>query len=534
MANGRRGGIGTLGFPQFNAGGQGGVIPQLQLRPAPINFPRAGGGGGGGRRQINPAVAFLPGIVGALGNRFLPQPAVKQRVPTGDDRIDRVLAEADLTFGAEREDPTLFQELLPLGIDALIAGSLGDRGGAAYAQTALDRRVADLKNRRDIEGTKRQFIKEQLEPESAQRVTLIDADKIKAGVVDTRRGFFLPKEQRFKVFDPKNPKANEDGFAYANEVGRGNWLDADQTDGEGRDFSFLKDPQYVQLFDFTKTQKENDDALLSTYSSINKVVKELDKAIEDPSLNPATTITTALGFVDDLYANIDQVFKSRGKIENSFSQDPEDSGVASQELWLALSTGNEEEIDAATKKLEGVLNINLADEQYLGSLAYSNIQLRANMLTLAYAAAASAGQTGRTLSDRDLALFLQIVGFGASQNPLVLKERILSFGDAVEERNNNRIPVFLPKRGLGVYDLTDTIVQSTIGDYYTPSKNEQGEDNWSDIDNYTQRNFGTRYKDVETYKKFKSHKRGAFDSPKETEGTEEESILEQIDLFPNR
>ena len=130
-------------------------------------------------------------------------------------------------------------------------------------------------------------------------------------------------------------------------------------------------------------------------------------------------------------------------------------------------------------------------------------------------------------------MFLDIVGFGASQNPLVLKERILSFGDAVEERNNDRIPVFLPKTSLGVYDLTDTIVQSTLGDYYTPSKNEQGEDNWLDIDNYTQRNFGTRYKDVETYKKFKSHKRGAFDSPKETEGTEEESILDNIDLQIN-
>ena len=422
----------------------------------------------------------------------------------------------------------MFQELLPLGIDALIAGSLGDRGGAAYAQTAIDRRVADLKDRRDIESTKRQFIKEQLEPESAQRVTLIDADKIKAGVVDTRRGFFLPKEQRFKVFE-----ANENGFAYANEVGRGNWLDADQTGGEGRDFSFLKDPQYVQLFDFTKTQKENDEALLSTYSSINKVVKELDKAIADPSLNPATTITTGLGFLDDLKVNINQIFNSRGTIENSFSQDPENSGVASQELWLALMSGDDNQLDAATKNLESKLGIRLSDERYLGSLAYSNLQLRANMLTLAYAAAASAGQTGRTLSDRDLALFLDIVGFGASQNPLVLKERILSFGDAVEERNNDRIPVFLPKTSLGVYDLTDTIVQSTLGDYYTPSKNEQGEDNWSDIGNYTQRNFGTRYKDVETYKKFKSHKRGAFDSPKETEGTEEESILDNIDLQIN-
>ena len=531
MANGRRGGIGTLGFPQFNVGGQGGVIPQLQLRPAPINFPRAGGGGGGsGRRQINPAVAFLPGIVGALGNRFLPQPAVKQRTPTGDDRIDQVLAQADLTFGPEREDPTLFQELLPLGIDALISGGLGDRGGAAYAQTALERKAADLKNRRDIEGTKRQFIKEQLEPESAQSTTMIDAEKIKVGVADTRRGFFLPKEQRFKVFDPKNPKANEEGFAYASDVGTGNWLDVDQTGGASRDLSFLKDPQYEALFEFSKTQKEQDSALLSTYDAVNNVVKELDKAIDNPALNPATTIANGLRFVDDLYANIDQVFVDRG-YENAFNQTTgEDSGLAAQDLWLSLKSGSDEEIDRATKALEKKLGIDLSSREYLGSLAYSNVRLRSQMLSLAYAAAASAGQTGRTLSDKDLAFFLQQVGFGASQNPAVLKENLLQFADGVQRKNDDRIPVFLPQRTLRQYDLDNTIVQSTLGEYYIPSKNEQGEDNWKDFENYSTRNFDMRYKDVETYKKFKSHKRGTFDSPKDPDDKEEGSILDTIDL----
>ena len=95
MANGRRGGIPTLGFPQFNAGGQGGVIPQLQLRPASINFPRPSGGGGGGRQRVNPAVAFLPGIVGALGNRFLPKPEIIPYQPTGNERIDRVYQQAE-------------------------------------------------------------------------------------------------------------------------------------------------------------------------------------------------------------------------------------------------------------------------------------------------------------------------------------------------------------------------------------------------------------------------------------------------------
>ena len=536
MANGRQrsGGLGGLPFPTFNAGGEKGVIPQLNLRPAPINFPRAGGGGGSRSKGVNPAAYFAPGLLSLLGDRILPKPDVKQRQPTGDARIDRATAQADRIYGAEREAPTLFQELLPMGIDALAAAGFGDEGGTQYAQTAINRRIANRTAERKLADDKRQFIKEQLAPESAQSRTMIDAEKIKVGVADTRRGFFLPKEQRFKVFDPKNPKANEDGFAYASDVGKGSWLDVDQTGGDSRDLSFLKDPQYEALFEFSKTQKEQDSALLSTFDAVNNVVKELDKAIENPKLNSATTISNGLRFVDDLYANLDQVFSDRG-YENVFPQtDDENSGKASQDLWLSLKGGSESEIDRATKALENRLNIDLSSREYLGSLAYSNIRLRSQMLSLAYAAAASAGQTGRTLSDKDLAFFLQQVGFGASQNALALKENLLQFVDGVQRKNDDRIPVFIPQRQLRQYDLTNTIVQSTLGEYYIPSKNEQGEDNWIDFPSYSTRNFDMRYKDVETYKKFKTHKRGVFDGTPDSTQTEEESILERIELFPNR
>jgi hypothetical protein len=269
MANGRqRGGLGALPFPTFNTGGgKGGVIPQLNLRPAPINFPRAGGGGSRSK-GVNPAAYFAPGLLSLLGDKFLPKPDIKQRQPTGDPAIDKARMQADMIYGAEREDPTLFQELLPMGIDALAAAGFGDEGGAQYAQTAINRRIANRTGERKLAEDKRQFIKEQLAPESAQSRTMIDAEKIKVGVADTRRGFFLPKEQRYKVFDPKNPKANEDGFAYASDVGKGNWLDVDQTGGDSRDLSFLKDPQYEALFEFSKTQKEQDSALLSTFDAV--------------------------------------------------------------------------------------------------------------------------------------------------------------------------------------------------------------------------------------------------------------------------
>ena len=110
----------------------------------------------------------------------------------------------------------------------------------------------------------------------------------------------------------------------------------------------------------------------------------------------------------------------------------------------------------------------------------------------------------------------------------------MQFTDGVQRKNDDRIPVFLPQRQLRQYDLTNTIVQSTLGEYYIPSKNEQDEDNWIDFENYSTRNFDMRYKDVETYKKFKTHKRGVFDGTPDSTQTEEESILDRIELFPNQ
>ena len=55
----------------------------------------------------------------------------------------------------------------------------------------------------------------------------------------------------------------------------------------------------------------------------------------------------------------------------------------------------------------------------------------ASQLQLAYRAAASAGQTGRTLSDKDLAFFLQIVGYGQSQDPEVIAKQLYSFGNVL-------------------------------------------------------------------------------------------------------
>tara|TARA_R100001163_G_scaffold16074_1_gene14516 strand:- start:30199 stop:32403 length:2205 start_codon:yes stop_codon:yes gene_type:complete len=60
-------------------------------------------------------------------------------------------------------------------------------------------------------------------------------------------------------------------------------------------------------------------------------------------------------------------------------------------------------------------------KEVLQDLSANRALVIASQLELAYMAAAAAGQTGRTLSDRDLAYFLQIVGFGEQSTQNIAK-----------------------------------------------------------------------------------------------------------------
>ena len=66
----------------------------------------------------------------------------------------------------------------------------------------------------------------------------------------------------------------------------------------------------------------------------------------------------------------------------------------------------------------------------------------ATQLQLAYRAAATAGQTGRTLSDKDLANFLQIVGYGGAQNAQTIKEQLYSFTNQVVTEFDSDAQIF--------------------------------------------------------------------------------------------
>ena len=92
--------------------------------------------------------------------------------------------------------------------------------------------------------------------------------------------------------------------------------------------------------------------------------------------------------------------------------------------------------------------------------------MMAAQLQLGYLAAAAAGQTGRTLSDKDLAFFLRIVGFGESADPRTQAEAVTMFvSDQIYRAENEAIERNFDYMRDGKDDVEDVelYLQRTLG-----------------------------------------------------------------------
>lgn len=92
--------------------------------------------------------------------------------------------------------------------------------------------------------------------------------------------------------------------------------------------------------------------------------------------------------------------------------------------------------------------------------------MMAAQLQLGYLAAAAAGQTGRTLSDKDLAFFLRIVGFGESSDPRTQAEAVTMFvSDQIYRAENEAIERNFDYLRDGDNDVEDVelYLQRTLG-----------------------------------------------------------------------
>tara|TARA_R110002020_G_scaffold474013_2_gene704253 strand:- start:268 stop:1140 length:873 start_codon:yes stop_codon:yes gene_type:complete len=253
----------------------------------------------------------------------------------------------------------------------------------------------------------------------------------------------------------------------------------------------------------------------------NSTIEMLQEGINDPTKAGTTTVAALANIANSALVNFDVIATAAGGdagIEGYFSSNNKGgtllgTGDNALKLYNAIKSGDENKINQATADFENATGTDI--RQILGETAYANVATRANFLQLAYMAAAANGQTGRTLSDKDLAYHLQIVGFGSTQDPKVLNDNLLRFGDQLVRGLDAETQVALPINGMSRYNMMDPEFQSVVSMYYNPmvKPDAEGKDTaqWLDYGTYTYKPFYQRYGSIPQVQQWQEHKGIYFD-----------------------
>ena len=531
-------------FPTF--GGKNGIagITPVKLAPTQMRFPTARGPV---RRAPEPdtlekVAPLLPFLFDGIGSMF----KGKQAAPM--NREDYLKS-----IGADVEDPTKLQsaqadaytlfgpqeEKDGFGFDDvfdIVAASQLGRGAADFTKSTIALNRAKEQDRLTTEGRRASFIQKQVEPDAFQFLNLQDTNKAKTGIVDIRPGYFDKETGQTYIKDPTNKDANDYGFVVAGQ----NWIDPAKLATSGSTgIDIYKDPQYTELVKTNAEITARDQAVMGTLNVANKTIEMLDEGIKDPSKAPTTVVSSLMNMGNSALTNFDQIASLNGNRDplTYFSADEtggtlRGSGSNARELYIALKSGDEEQIERATANFENATGTNL--RQLMGEASYANVATRANFLQLAYMAAAANGQTGRTLSDKDLAYHLQIVGFGSTQDPKILKDNLIRFVDQLVGGVDAEVQVAIPTGGLQRYNMNDETFQSIVTMYYNPliGKDASGADTpqWLNYGAYTYKPFYERYKGVGAVDQWQSHTPTFYDRKTKSSANSTSPVNPSIDL----
>jgi hypothetical protein len=515
-------------FPQFGGQQSPGVTP-VKLAPAAVRFPTARRQAP--RRSVEPTTKeklapLAPFLVGGIMDMFQGKPETltdEQYLqnlgadPENITDVEQASLDAYKLFGPRAEANTF-------GLDEIaniVASSQMGRGAKDYASTYVAMRKADATKDAQTETTRAAFIKNQLDTGTAAFLNLQDSDSAKVGIVDIRPGFVKSKGPQAGVAfinDPEHPDADENGFRPAGP----NWVDPAKLDsGSGSGLDIFQNPNYKALVETNKTLTARDQAVVSFLNVADSTIEMLQEGIKDPTKAGTTTASALMNIGASALVNFDVIAATIGGSDGvlgAFSTDNTGgtllgNGNNAKQLYLAIKSGDEDQINQATLDFENSTGVSLRD--IIGEASYNNTATRANFLQMAYMAAAANGQTGRTLSDKDLAYHLQIVGFGSSQVPQTLNDNLLRYGDQLVRGLDSETQVAISINGMPRYDMMDPSYQSIVQMYYNPmvKPNVEGKDTaqWLDYNSYTYKPFFQRYGSNPQLQKWQQHEAKFYD-----------------------
>ena len=526
-------------FPTFGGPKEGGGIMNVKLSPTQMRFPTA-------RRPANrepleistkdKLAPLLPLAVEGLMGLFKGQPTSDQDYlkslssgfvenPETLDEVkqnQKVQAQIDTynQYGAP-EQPSKggfgMTELAHL----IAAGSL-DQGSINYGKSYMSMRNAKRADKTSKINARGSFLTKQLEQDAYQLKTFFDLDEARLGNQSLVDGIFNPTDGKRYAYTEKGLTPLGDNYIeYI--AGQG-----------GTNISNFSSKQNIALKELTDEFKVKDAATISVVRVANDlIIDNLDPAINGETIDPAS-ITAAFVNLGNrgwnefnnmagLYTagtdgvntkTADKYFSNtKDGGSGSTAYNSKGTGYAAKDLAEILtryaddpSSITEAELDIAINGLSGAyeeVNRGKKIEDLFKGITYNQVATKASFLQLAYMFASANGQTGRTLSDKDLAYHLEIVGSGASNDSEVLKTNLLRAVDSLISGNDNDIQVRLNKGDMrqysivknenGKYSKDANHAIGLIDMYYDPSVNPDGEEKWDDYVNYNFSDFRTRY-----------------------------------------
>ena len=499
MANGNRGIGSYLPFPSFGGEKSPGILP-VQLQPSPMKFPTPRAIQ---RRALEPTTKeklapFAPLLVEGLGSLlveglgslFAKDPEVMDDAAylksidadvADPTKMEQARLDAYKLFGTEAEPEGWGTKLAHMATGL----SMG-RGAGDYADTYFALRKGKAAKEAAEATARAAFIKSRTDA-SLQKDNFINLEALKTGNWQIGVGRFDPDDGAFVIQDPKD-KTN-----WVNiEKLEGKWIAMENLPNDFDPMSFMKE-NYKELAGIDTEIIDKD---LKAINFLN-ITANLIKELEGPDA-PTTVVASLARMADNVAVNFDQAmdlfgFDGFGTTQNpGGSRGREGSGELSKQLLDAMNSGNEAQIREAMAAFETGTGTNF--RQTLGDLAYKNVVTTSLMLQLAYMAAAANGQTGRTLSDKDLAYHLQMVGFGASSNPEILKKNIIRFANRIlSDTDSNARARLSPNRvGAGRFGTLDEISKDPQLQGFLNTVWEPKDKDYKDVKNYRFKPFSER------------------------------------------
>ena len=459
------------------------------IGPASLN-PQQGGGGGITTIKMNPAQVRFP-------TSRRPAPQRRPLEPTNVEKFaplapllmegifsafkkepERLTNEQYLqSIGADPQDPSKLEQTQldaynlygpraepnTFGMDEIaniVAAGLSGRGAKDYANTYLNLRKAKGASDARTNTARSSYISTQMTPRN-QSVLLMDTIAAEAG--DTANMYYTGQyDPTLETFFYLNPETQE--FEDIRESGKN--LVQSKSFLEGGDANpFLNKAKNAALTEYStalSSLTSQQTAATNSIGLIGDFVDLVDQNPDDPS--PVSIITKGINIANDALQNFDDfaTVAGGGKSDNYFADFADTQGdnpIAgsngrggtgdnAKNLYNAIRSGNDEQIEIALKRFEED-NSEYLDQidfrEGFRDLAFSGTKANRILLSLAYQVAAANGQTGRTLSDKDLAYHLKIVGFGATQDVKNLRRNLLEVGDMlVRTVDENAQTIFDP------------------------------------------------------------------------------------------